>query len=285
MRTISIFQPEPIIRNQQQAINHHLKTEFFRTQESTSPIGDIQISIQHDIDGKNLSVIIITPNLTLKTIEDNLNNYQFYKDLCGDELTMKSYASGNPWSDEYIAHRLKSYHQSHAYGNAYNAGFIIYNRDNEPVGHLGLDPEDEIRTKLYFTDKIKVNLESVVDIGYIIKREHWNKGIASEAANAVVRYYLKMLIDLGFKNNQLPFTTLEATAKPENIASKKILETIWPFAEIHYKYNAQRFLFHIDITKLNVKQQFIYTHGISETEDRPIPTTASNDFTCGRQTL
>jgi [ribosomal protein S5]-alanine N-acetyltransferase len=53
----------------------------------------------------------------------------------------------------------------------------------------------------------------VAEIGYVIAREHWNKGYASEA--------MQPLIDYAF--NALGFHRLEAKLDPRNLASAKVL--------------------------------------------------------------
>lgn len=57
---------------------------------------------------------------------------------------------------------------------------------------------------------------SMADIAYYLSKEYWNRGLASEAVEAVV--------DLGFTN--LMLHRIQATVLPQNIYSLKILNKI-----------------------------------------------------------
>jgi [ribosomal protein S5]-alanine N-acetyltransferase len=57
---------------------------------------------------------------------------------------------------------------------------------------------------------------SEVEVNYLLDRPHWRKGLATEAAQAIVRY--------GFE--KLGRDRLVALAKPENLASRRVMEKI-----------------------------------------------------------
>jgi [ribosomal protein S5]-alanine N-acetyltransferase len=52
------------------------------------------------------------------------------------------------------------------------------------------------------------------EVGYELSKDHWGKGIASEALEAIVRY--------GFKHYQLE--RIQALIEPENTSSQKLVE-------------------------------------------------------------
>lgn len=54
------------------------------------------------------------------------------------------------------------------------------------------------------------------DIGYVLRRDQWGKGLASEVA--------QMLLDFGFQSLRLH--RIEATCDPGNIASRRVLEKL-----------------------------------------------------------
>ncbi len=54
------------------------------------------------------------------------------------------------------------------------------------------------------------------EIGYAIKKEFWNKGIASEAARTIINY--------GF--SQMELNTIMANTNPKNLASQSLLKKL-----------------------------------------------------------
>lgn len=65
------------------------------------------------------------------------------------------------------------------------------------------------------------------EMGYMLHLGHWNKGIMTEAANAVV--------DFGFRHMQLH--SIEAHINPSNAASAALLEKVGFIREAYFKEN------------------------------------------------
>jgi [ribosomal protein S5]-alanine N-acetyltransferase len=65
------------------------------------------------------------------------------------------------------------------------------------------------------------------EIGYMLHPDYWNKGIVTEAAEAVLEF--------GFK--QLKFHSVEAFLTPENLGSVRLLEKSGFKKEGHFKEN------------------------------------------------
>jgi RimJ/RimL family protein N-acetyltransferase len=63
-------------------------------------------------------------------------------------------------------------------------------------------------------------------LGYVLNKDYWNQGYASEAVRAI--------IDVAFKNN---IHRIEAKCDPLNIPSWKLLESIGFVREAHLKHN------------------------------------------------
>ena len=78
---------------------------------------------------------------------------------------------------------------------------VIEKTSNKVIGWCGL-------WKLIETDEIEV--------GYAIAKEFWKKGLASEAAEAFLRY--------GFET--LNLEKIAAVARPENTASRRVMEKL-----------------------------------------------------------
>jgi len=70
------------------------------------------------------------------------------------------------------------------------------------------------------------------EIAFNLARAHWNRGLATEAAGAVLR----------FAFSQLGLNRVEATCMPENLASRKVLEKLGMIYEgtmrkAHHRYD------------------------------------------------
>ena len=78
---------------------------------------------------------------------------------------------------------------------------VIYKEHEKLIGHCGLK-------------FLENTLE--VQIGYLLLKSYWGRGLGTEAASAVLKY--------GFEVANLP--QIVAVAKPENIASRRVLEKV-----------------------------------------------------------
>lgn len=98
------------------------------------------------------------------------------------------------WIDKNLEHYKK-----------YNLGFFIMseNKTGNIIGQAALEP-DTIEGKQYY------------EIGYILKKEYWHKGYATEMANALKEYAFNTL-----KLNEVIFEI-----RPNNLLSCKVAETL-----------------------------------------------------------
>lgn len=112
---------------------------------------------------------------------------------------------------EALAKRLNFYiscYDSHGFGNC----AMIWKETGEIIGSAGLQPLDG-------TDEIEV--------GYVMIKEYWGRGIGTEAANAWMNY--------GFTNHGLE--RIVAVAYTENWPSRHIMEKLgmkYEKTEEHY---------------------------------------------------
>ncbi|BAB78136.1 GNAT family N-acetyltransferase (plasmid) [Anabaena sp. FACHB-709] len=94
--------------------------------------------------------------------------------------------------ESYIAHWQR-------YG--FGRWATIYKANEQLIGHCGLE-------HIEFLNKVEVN--------YLLASQYWGQGLATESAIAVVNY--------GFEVQQ--FERLVALAKPDNLASLRVMEKI-----------------------------------------------------------
>lgn len=87
----------------------------------------------------------------------------------------------------------------------YNLGFFLIseNKTGNIIGQAALEP-DTIEGKQYY------------EIGYILKKEYWHKGYATEAAKALKEYAFNTL-----KLNEVIFEI-----RPNNLSSRKVAENL-----------------------------------------------------------
>jgi ribosomal-protein-alanine N-acetyltransferase len=116
--------------------------------------------------------------------------------LYADPVIMRFISA--PRTYEETQHRLAEILSNYeAYG--YGLWATIHKADNQFIGRCGLIPQ-------------RVDGEPEVEIGYMLAKEYWGQGLATEAARAIRDY--------GFE--KLGFDRLISLIDPENIASQKI---------------------------------------------------------------
>jgi ribosomal-protein-alanine N-acetyltransferase len=93
--------------------------------------------------------------------------------------------------------RMLEHWKQHGFGR----WAIVEKSTQQFIGHAGLEVVEAL-------DEIEVN--------YLLARSHWNQGLATEAAAAIVEY--------GF--TVLGCDRLVAVAKPENFGSRRVMEKI-----------------------------------------------------------
>ncbi len=120
--------------------------------------------------------------------------------IFSDEKTMRYYPA--PFSiyqtKDWVKKNLERYEK-----DGYGLWGVCLKETDELIGDCGLV-------------KQLVEGKAVVEIGYHIKREHWSKGYATEAAGACK--------DFGF--NQLKLTKLISIIDPQNLPSIRVAEKI-----------------------------------------------------------
>lgn len=107
--------------------------------------------------------------------------------------------NGEPWSDEAVARRLKSYIDEHE-----KQGFSRWKlslKTGEFIGRAGLGWHA---------------VGESVELGYGLLPEYWGCGYAREAARALIRW--------GFDN--LPISKIVAFTYPRNLQSRKALAAL-----------------------------------------------------------
>jgi ribosomal-protein-alanine N-acetyltransferase len=101
---------------------------------------------------------------------------------------------------------------------------VVYKKERKLIGHCGL--------------KFLENTPEV-QIGYLLLKDYWRRGLGTEAAAAVLKY--------GFEVVKLE--RIVAIAKPENIASRRVME------KVGMKYEKDAYYYENDVVYYSLSRQ------------------------------
>jgi ribosomal-protein-alanine N-acetyltransferase len=101
---------------------------------------------------------------------------------------------------------------------------VIYKKNQRLIGHCGL--------------KFLENTTQI-QVGYLLLKSYWGKGLGTEAAKAALKY--------GFEEVRLP--KIVAIAKPENIASRRVME------KVGMKYEKDAYYYDNDVVYYSISRQ------------------------------
>lgn len=146
-----------------------------------------------------MATILETPRLVLR--EMTLGDLDFVAAMLGDPEVMRYYPRcyGREESETWVRRQLDRY-ASHGYG----FWLTLDRTTGGPVGQVGLIPPRQVEGA------------DETDVGYLIHRPHWRRGIAAEAAAACRDYAFDVL--------GLP--RLICLVRPENLPSQGVARKI-----------------------------------------------------------
>lgn len=123
-----------------------------------------------------------------------------FRELAGDPRVMRFIGSGSPWADVQIRSFLERQRRQLA-ELGYCMAALVRREDGVLVGMAGLQP---------------LGSTADVEIGWWLRPDQWGRGLATEAARALVRF--------GFEEAGL--ARIVAIALPENAASLAVMERL-----------------------------------------------------------
>jgi [ribosomal protein S5]-alanine N-acetyltransferase len=141
-------------------------------------------------------IVCETERLLIRQIE--LADFEMFYAICSDAEVMKYVGSGHPLSAERTQHWIEITRNNYlqkGYGNC----AVIDKASQEFIGYCGLVYSKEI---------------DQVELIYTLKKAYWGRGLATEAARAMVRFGRPLLQP----------AAIYASVDPENIPSRRILE-------------------------------------------------------------
>ncbi|NER32806.1 MAG: GNAT family N-acetyltransferase [Oscillatoria sp. SIO1A7] len=117
-----------------------------------------------------------------------------------DPDVMRYMRDGNPLSREEVSEnlaRIIQHYREHRFG----LWAVIYKQDSQLIGYCGLQ----------FLEQTPE-----IELGYMLAKAYWGKGLATEGAKASLKY--------GFET--LKLERIVAVAYPENLASRRVMEKV-----------------------------------------------------------
>jgi len=122
-------------------------------------------------------------------------------EICGDAEVMKYLGTGKPYETIKQADEFLHWAENYQLENGFCRWAILLKENQEIIGSCGF-------ARPHGTEEI--------ELGYLLAKNLWGKGFATEAAEACLQY--------GFE--RLKFDEVIAITDLENVASQKVLEKI-----------------------------------------------------------
>ncbi|HUI84110.1 MAG TPA: GNAT family N-acetyltransferase [Candidatus Binatia bacterium] len=118
--------------------------------------------------------------------------------IIGDPIAMQYFPRSYTWEDavEWIERNLRRYER-----DGYGIMAIVLNTTGDVIGDCGIARQD-------------VEGESMLEVGYHLRRDHWGHGYATEAARACMDYAFR----------ELGAGKVVALIRPGNMPSRRVAE-------------------------------------------------------------
>jgi ribosomal-protein-alanine N-acetyltransferase len=196
----------------------------------------MRVNIKTEVNGSGkLTIVSIeTERLSIRPLDaDNAIHRDGYIGLFSDPEVMKTFAQGKSLDKENVdaVEKFKAIVQEWAlpWKQGDYFGDMVILLDEQFVGRIALR---------------KLDAPGFVDLSYLVCREYWGKGIATEAVSAVVNEYANYIEGLS-KELGFVFEGITASVRTDNPASARILEKVGLFREPGdvEKYGATRHLY------------------------------------------
>ena len=191
---------------------------------------------------EQLAVTLDTDKLHIRSVEEG--DLDSYAALFGDKVVISKYATGQTKTREEMETRIKDtwvkrWHQKDPY-----SGLAVFEKaTDEFLGHVILGHGDEAGQS---------------ELAYLFMKDHWHKGVGTEAVTAVVHEYAPATVEEGYALDGKPLEKIMATARPDNLPSVKILTKLGMHKTgEEEKYGAVRHFFSIGLGELKKPRRVV----------------------------
>jgi RimJ/RimL family protein N-acetyltransferase len=169
---------------------------------------DAQVSIERRMDG-SIGVTIETERLRVAPVT-HADAAEYHQHLFSDPTVMGKFATGEVRDRAYVDGRINAWVERWKSGDPFG-GFVIRDRSGQFIGHVVLGHGDD---------------PGHSEIAYLIRADKWGQGYGSEAVRGVVQGLAPLLRAYGYSVENGDFRSIDATARPDNPGSGKILTNL-----------------------------------------------------------
>ncbi len=184
--------------------------------------------VQYLQNGKHLRIEMESPQLFITSYSDQ--DFEHCLSLYGDENLTRYFDHGKPRSRSEIRELIEiKGHQYFRQGLPFGLFSLFEKKTNVFIGQVDLLPTER---------------QGEIEVGYILQSEYQNKGLCTEAINALLKFAKR--IKENFPN--LSINKIIATFHPQNTASKRVLEKVgMKYEKSLLRFGQPRILYSIDI--------------------------------------
>ena len=195
------------------------------------PYGPVRVELRKK--QTELEVIIETARLRVVSV----NNDQYTEELVRlyeDKKVNALVGSGSTLERSLVFAKIARWQKRLQDGNPFSGYVVIEKQTGDFVGQIILKP---VKDKAAGADKFVLG---VAEIGYLSVEKHWGKKYAQEYTNAIVNHLVPELIFQKYQVAGQPITTIMATARVDNTASKSVLAKFMEHTGTKPRYGSMR---------------------------------------------
>lgn len=138
------------------------------------------------------------------------DDLEAFAHIIGDPEVMKYIGAGETFTVEGAKPHLKNFIEKYWESHSFGRWALVHKSTGDLIGHCGFRM-----------------LEGTPELVYLLAKQHWRAGLASEAASACLRYAFE----------ELRLEIVVAVTKHENAASRRVLEKIGMKYERDARFN------------------------------------------------
>ena len=156
-----------------------------------------------------ISIEILTARLRLRSVTHG-DVTEYHRLLYGNPVVMSKFADGVPRSEDAVRSRIDGWVKRLESGDPFAALTILTPSETDPI----------------FIGTIVIGYGSkpgTSEVAYLLREGSWGLGYGGEAARAVTQHLAPVLRLHGFGPGGSPLVEIEATVRPDNPASERIL--------------------------------------------------------------
>lgn len=179
-----------------------------------------------------LSIVVGTKRLKIVSVNNDKYNTDFIK-LYGDKKVNELVGTGATLKPEQVVEKVGRWNRRIKAKNPFT-GYVVLDLKGKFVGQIILKP---IKDKEAGPGKF---VKGVCEIGYLSMPQHWGKKYGQEFTHAMVHHLVPELIKANYCVAGEKITSIIATTRTDNIASKKVLEKFLTHTGTKPRYGGMR---------------------------------------------